>query len=378
MKFSDFLFPESQTPECDFTVINESLREAELCDELGYDAVWLAEHHFDGGCGYVDPVTFASAVAARTRRIKIGFAVAQMALHHPIRFAEQVALIDNISQGRMIVGVGRGTAYNFYEFRGYGIDPAEAQERLIEVEQILTEVWTSENYRHEGKFWQVQLPELRPQVFQKPHPPIVRACSGLDSTLEMAREGRPFLMNIQSDQTTRKRLDQYRQTMSHAGYDDEAIARQVADSWVGRNVFVADTDAEAEAVGIPCFRAMRAYLADNRQRLNTAEELAIQASTVTGAARDSVDHGLIYGSSETVSEKLDVLRDIGVGGIIIHFRLGAMSWDTTEIFLWRRLPRSVNKPNPSKQQLDTVSSRCIVQHPQVWPKKANGKLINGT
>ncbi len=162
MKFSNFLFPESRTPDNDFAIINDALREAELCDQLGYDALWLAEHHFDGGCAYVDPVTFASAIAARTQRIKIGFAVAQMALHHPTRFAEQIALVDNISRGRMMVGVGRGTAYNFYEFRGYGIDPQEAQERLLEVEQVLVEAWTTENYRHEGKFWQMQLPALRP------------------------------------------------------------------------------------------------------------------------------------------------------------------------------------------------------------------------
>jgi alkanesulfonate monooxygenase SsuD/methylene tetrahydromethanopterin reductase-like flavin-dependent oxidoreductase (luciferase family) len=99
MKFSNFLFPESRIPEQDFVVINESLKEAELSDKLGYDALWLAEHHFDGGCAYVDPVAFASAIAARTQQIKIGFAVAQMALHHPIRFAEQIALIDNISRG---------------------------------------------------------------------------------------------------------------------------------------------------------------------------------------------------------------------------------------------------------------------------------------
>ncbi|MED5587926.1 MAG: LLM class flavin-dependent oxidoreductase, partial [Chloroflexota bacterium] len=99
MKFSNFLFPESQSPDGDYDVIEESLREAELSEELGYDVVWLAEHHFDGGCAYVDPTTFAAAIAARTKKIKIGFAVAQMALHHPIRFAEQIALVDNISKG---------------------------------------------------------------------------------------------------------------------------------------------------------------------------------------------------------------------------------------------------------------------------------------
>lgn len=330
MKFSNFLFPESRTPDNDFTIIDDSLREAELCDQLGYDAIWLAEHHFDGGCAYVDPVTFAASIAARTKNIKIGFAVAQMALHHPTRFAEQMALIDNISRGRMIVGVGRGTAYNFYEFRGYGIAPEEAQERLLEVEEVLVGAWTQQNYHHEGKYWQIRMPELRPQVYQKPHPPIIRACSGLESTLEMARQGRPFLMNIQSDEVTRQRLDQYRQTMSEAGYDDEAINRNMADTWVWRNVFVADTDEEAERVGIPCFRDMRAYLSDNRKRLNSVEEQALQAAAMQGAARDSVDHGLIYGSPERVCEQFKSLYDMGVGGVIIHFRLGPMSWDAVE------------------------------------------------
>jgi alkanesulfonate monooxygenase SsuD/methylene tetrahydromethanopterin reductase-like flavin-dependent oxidoreductase (luciferase family) len=330
MKFSNFLFPESQTPAGDFDVINEALKEAELSDELGYHAVWLAEHHFDGGCAYVDPVTFAAAIATRTKNIKIGFAVAQMALHHPIRFAEQVALLDNLSQGRMIVGVGRGTAFNFYEFRGFGIDPNEAHERLLEVEDVLKGAWTTENYRHEGKYWQVELPMLRPQVYQKPHPPILRACSGLESTLEMARQGRPFMMNIQSDDTTRQRLDLYRATMAEAGYDEKTIAENTAQSWVWRNVFVADTDAEAEALGVPYFREMRVYLSENRQRMNTAEELAAQTRSIAGAARDTVDHGLIFGSPETVCEKLAPLQDIGVGGIIIHFRLGSMPWEAAE------------------------------------------------
>ena len=127
MKFSNFLFPASMDPAKDQQIIQETLREAQLCDELGMEMLWLAEHHFDGICAYVDPVTFAAALAASTRQIHIGFAVAQMSLHHPIRMAEQMALIDNISKGRLVVGLGRGTAYNIYDYQGYGIDPAEAQ-----------------------------------------------------------------------------------------------------------------------------------------------------------------------------------------------------------------------------------------------------------
>ena len=329
MKFSNFLFPESKTPEGDYDVIEESLREAELSEQLGYDVVWLAEHHFDGGCAYVDPTTFAAAIAARTTKIQIGFAVAQMALHHPIRFAEQIALVDNISKGRMIVGVGRGTAYNFYEFRGFGINPDEAHDMLLEVEDILVKSWTTENFKHEGKFWQIELPILRPQVYQKPHPPMIRACSGLESTLEMAREGRPFMMNVQSDEVTKDRMNQYRETMSASGHSDETVAKNVEDSWVWRNIFVAETDAEAEKLGVPYFQEMRAYLQTNRDRMNTTEELSAQASGVVGSARNSLEHGVIFGSPDTVSERIQKAYETGVGGVIIHFRLGSMPYEVS-------------------------------------------------
>ena len=329
MKFSNFLFPESGPPERDMVVIDEALREAELCDALGFDAIWLAEHHFDGGCAYVDPMTFATAIAARTKQIKIAFAVVQMALHHPVRLAEQTALIDNLSRGRIILGLGRGTAYDFYEYRGYGIDPQEAETRLIEAEEILTKVWTAKDYTHLGTYWQLRIPELRPQVYQKPHPPIVRACSGLDSTLEMARQGRPFLMNIQSNEVTRQRFDLYRQTMAAAGYDDETIGRTMDNCWAWRNIVVADTDAEAAAIGIPAFRQMREHLNGARRRLNLPDEQRPMGSGAP-AARDTLEQGLIYGSPTTVCEKLAEIQDIDMGGLILHFRLGPMPWDAAE------------------------------------------------
>ena len=122
MKFGNFLFPDCRDPERDGVVIDETLREAWLSDELGIDVIWLAEHHFDGICAYVDPISFAGALATSTRRGKIGFAVLQTALHHPIRLAEQLAVLDNITRGRLIVGLGRGSSYNIYDYQGFGID----------------------------------------------------------------------------------------------------------------------------------------------------------------------------------------------------------------------------------------------------------------
>ena len=329
MKFSNFMFPASMDPAQDEQIINETLREAQLCDELGMETLWLAEHHFDGICAYVDPVTFAAAIAASTKQIQIGFAVAQMSLHHPIRMAEQTSLIDNLSHGRLIVGLGRGTAYNIYDYQGYGIDPAEAHERLLESEEIMIKAWTTENFEHKGKYWDIKLPLLRPRPYTKPHPPILRACSGEESMLGMAREGRPFMMNIQSNEVTRHRMDLYRDTLRESGFDEETVQRNVDDSWVWRNIFVADTDAEAKRLAIPAFETQNEFRARMRKKVYEEQGLALKQETAP-AARNKAQHGIIAGSPETVAKAIAEIDDIGVGGLILTFRIGPMPYDVTE------------------------------------------------
>src|SRR5712671_3714931 len=256
MKFSNFLFPDSRDPERDGVVIDETLREAWLSDELGVDVIWLAEHHFDRICAYADPISFAGALATSTRHSKIGFAVVQTALHHPIRLAEQLAILDNITKGRLVVGLGRGSSYNIYDYQGFGIDHHEAQARLDEAEDIMIRAWSGGAFEHDGRFWHLQVPMLRPRPYTRPHPPVIRGASGEASLIELAQQGKPFLMNVQSFETTRDRVALYARTMREAGHDDAAVARNLDASWVWRNVFVAETDAEAERVALPTFAAM--------------------------------------------------------------------------------------------------------------------------
>src|SRR3989440_4280601 len=225
MKFGNFLFPDCRDPERDGAVIDETLGEAWLSDELGIDVIWLAEHHFDGICAYVDPISFAGALATSTRCSKFGFAVVQTALHHPIRLAEQLALLDNITKGRLVVGLGRGSSYNIYDYQGFGIDHHEAQDRLEEAEEIIVRAWTEGAFQHHGRFWQLDVPILRPRPYTRPHPPLIRGSSGDASLVELARQGKPFLMNVQSFETTRRRVALYAETMHGAGYGDEAVAR---------------------------------------------------------------------------------------------------------------------------------------------------------
>jgi alkanesulfonate monooxygenase SsuD/methylene tetrahydromethanopterin reductase-like flavin-dependent oxidoreductase (luciferase family) len=344
MKFGDFLFPDSRDPARDVAVIDETLREAAIADALGADVIWLAEHHFDGICAYADPISFGSALAATTQQARLGFAVLQMALHHPIRAAEQIAVIDNITKGRLTVGLGRGSSYNIYDYTGFGVDHHEAQARLDEAEVIMIRAWTEGEFRHRGRFWNLDVPMLRPRPYTKPHPPLVRAASGEASMLELARAGRPFLMNVQSSATTRRRFALYREAMAEAGFDEDRIAANLDQCWVWRNVFVAANQAKAERIGIPAFEAMAASRAEMRNRIyrETGLRIEVPASDLP-SARASVEHGFICGAPAHVSEAVAEIAELGVGGIIATFRLGPLpheaAIDSLRLFMSEVAPR---------------------------------------
>ena len=151
--------------------------------------------------------------------------------------------------------------------------------------------------------------------------------------LEMARQGRPFLMNVQTDDVTKHRMDLYRQTMREAGFDDEAVAAAVDNTWVWRNIFIAETDAEAKRIGIPLFEAQREQRARMRTRVAAERGESMVKQVETGAApaaRNVVEHGLIYGSPTTVAERLATIDKIGVGGLILQFRVGPAPYEVTE------------------------------------------------
>jgi len=344
MRFGNFLFPDCRDPARDGAVIDETLAEARLSDELGVDVIWLAEHHFDGISVYADPVALAGALAASLRHAAIGFAVLQTALHHPIRLAEQMALLDNLLKGRLIVGLGRGSSYNIYDYQGFGIDHHEAQVRLDEAESIMLQAWTSGEFVHLGRFWQLKVPMLRPRPYTKPHPVVIRGSSGDASLVALAQQGRPFMMNVQSLETTRRRIGLYREAMQEAGYDEAAIAANLAASWVWRNVFVAASDAEAERVGIPAFETMTRARAEMRNRIfvDTGLRIEVPQSDLPGS-RAARGDGLIHGSPARVTEDFAAISELGIGGVLASFRLGPMphevAAESLQLFMREVAPR---------------------------------------
>ncbi len=154
----------------DVEVYEDILKGAELAEELGFDSVWIAEHAFSEHSIISSPHSLLAAIAARTKRVKIGVACTIVPWHAPLRLAQDLATIDIISGGRLVVGVGRG--YQKREFDVYGIDIAESRDRFVEGMDIAIKAWTEERFSYNGKFFSFPEVMVIPKPVQKPYPPI--------------------------------------------------------------------------------------------------------------------------------------------------------------------------------------------------------------
>ena len=173
MKFG--LMYETQRPSDDGGVdekalIEETLEQWVLADELGYDYIWLVEHHFlDTFSVSSSPDILFGAASRLTRRIRLGFGVVVLPQHHPIRVAEKVAMVDQLSDGRVDFGTGRGGAY---EQTGFEVDPRDTRSMWDEAMQMIPRMWGEEEFSWEGKHWSVPPRKVIPKPLQKPHPPM--------------------------------------------------------------------------------------------------------------------------------------------------------------------------------------------------------------
>ncbi len=162
------------------------ISQAQLADELGFDQVWLAELHFNPRFSMMPaPLMLGSAIAQITKDIRIGTAVNLLPLHQPIRLAEEVATLDQLSEGRAMFGIGRGAQPRQYQ--GYGIHMDEGRRRFLEALDLIKQAWTQEESHFTGQFYNVDNVSVVPKPYQVPNPPIYIAANSFD-TFEMVGE----------------------------------------------------------------------------------------------------------------------------------------------------------------------------------------------
>lgn len=329
MRFGNMIFPISANQECDHAVIGSTLAEVVLSESIGLDAIWLTEHHFDGAVAYADPLVFAAAAASMTNRVKIGFAVLELSLHHPVRLAVQTALLDHLSQGRLIVGTGRGSAFNEYEYLGFGITLKDGREMLPEAEELLVKAWTGKNIQHEGRFWKATFPALRPKPYQKPHPPLVRACFTEDSLVEMATIGRPLLIGIQTVATLRRLLQLYSNSMLNAGFNEKAVDDALEQTWAQRALYIGESEQEALEVAATALAKFREHLLQARIKYNPQGVPPKLPGQIPPATED-VETAFLAGTPRRVAEQVAELKDAGVRNLLINMNVGQMPREQVE------------------------------------------------
>jgi alkanesulfonate monooxygenase SsuD/methylene tetrahydromethanopterin reductase-like flavin-dependent oxidoreductase (luciferase family) len=164
-------------------------------ERWGLDAMWLGELHFDPARSVLSsPLCVASAIAARTQRMKIGLAVQVLPLCHPLRLAEEAATVDQISKGRLIFGVGRSGVARTYE--AYGVPYAESRERFTEILDIVQKAWTQDEVSYQGRYHRFENVAVVPKPYQQPTPPIRVAATSADTFVSIGRQGLPIFVAV--------------------------------------------------------------------------------------------------------------------------------------------------------------------------------------
>ncbi len=272
---------------------SEVIAQAELADRIGYDTFWVAEHHFHEYGVVPNPALMLATLAQRTERLRLGTAISILTFHNPLTVAENYAMVDVLSGGRLVYGVGSG--YLPHEFAGYAIDPAEKRDRFDENLAIVRRLLAGERVSAKGRFSNVDAVALNVRPLQR-EVPIYVAVLRREAAFHIGRQGNnlmcvPYAL-VDHFNEIGDLIGDYRRGRAEAGFapsDDDAV--------VTLHTHVAESDAAARRNAEAAFN------------LYVDTRLYAKKSTYDDAIRNEVH---LFGSVETVVNKLVALHRMGV------------------------------------------------------------------
>jgi alkanesulfonate monooxygenase SsuD/methylene tetrahydromethanopterin reductase-like flavin-dependent oxidoreductase (luciferase family) len=332
MQFGTYYFLQAAPGRPAEAIISEEVEQMVLSERLGFDSVWLTEHHYaDYGLSSAPSVLLAT-VAARTERIRLGMAVWVLPFHNPLRLAEETATLDILSKGRLTVGLGRGNRPQ--EFLGHGVPQDESRTRMQEGLEILRRAWTEERVTFEGRHWQFDEIPVYPKPLTKPHPPLVFAVSSPESLQWAGINGLAIMSSGLTTPTEAllKQRETYVTALRSAGHDATTISDLLSRWIVSKHVYVAPTDAEARAEAEAAERwyldsFARSIRPDGLRGISEAiRQQATAAADRVSALRweDLIEDRLLIGSPATVRRKVEALEGIGVGQLMCWMSFGGL------------------------------------------------------
>ena len=323
--FLDFQLRKGGTQQEAF---RESFELVDLADEMGLDTVWLAESHFNQNRPLAAQLVIASAIATRTKRLRVGTAVQVLPLVHPLRIAEEAATVDQISEGRFELGVGRSGNVRAYD--AMGIDYEESRERFQEALDIIMKSWSGEPFSYEGKYNHITNATVSPLPYQKPHPKVRIASTTDDSFSRVGRLGFPIFLSLRGMdvEELQTNLQDYHKAWREAGHPGES-----GDISVRFPMYIAPTDEEAveepkETIEA-YFQRMRRlfdegfggsggadYWERRQRRLEKLEKLTYA---------EILETKVIFGSPDRVIDRLGQYKEmLGLTGITVELNPGGL------------------------------------------------------
>lgn len=294
----------------------QALTQACHADALGFDSVWLTEHHFSRHGIVSDSLTVLGHLAARTSHARLGTAVSVLPLHHPLRFAESAATVDQLSGGRLDLGIGRG--YQPGEFRGFGVDIAEKHARFDEAVEVLRRAWSADGpFSHSGTYFSFEDAAPQPRPLQRPHPPLWVATDSPQGLATCAAQDWGVLLPQGTSPTvTAAQMKRYVEALAGAGHGPER-----ARAYLARAAHVAPSDAQAWAEAEGPYRDFLGY----------ADRLRRAQSSGGGRSPFDLDADLrdsaLFGSPETVVARLAAIRELGIERVMLFMHMGGLAHD---------------------------------------------------
>jgi alkanesulfonate monooxygenase SsuD/methylene tetrahydromethanopterin reductase-like flavin-dependent oxidoreductase (luciferase family) len=338
------LFTELQCPEGrqESQLYDELLEQIVQAEELGFHAMWMAELHFHRRFSILSaPLLTAAAAAQRTQRLRLGIAVNLLPLHHPVRLAEEGAVLDVLSHGRVDFGVGRGHPFpGVYE--NLQISPAESRARFAEALDILIGAWTSEPFDYKGQFFQVSDLAVVPKPVQHPHPPIFVAAGSPETYSATGKRGLGILVpgHVQPMEALRENVANYRQAGRGATHEERLRVTFLIPIYVAESQRRAESDPEPHVMyyyGVLGsllsgeFPESYQRYGESRRRLDTLTYDTIRQERA------------IFGEPSYCLERLQQIRDtLGAQQIMAWMNIGGMPHDkvlrSMRLFAERVLP----------------------------------------
>jgi alkanesulfonate monooxygenase SsuD/methylene tetrahydromethanopterin reductase-like flavin-dependent oxidoreductase (luciferase family) len=268
-------------------------------EALGFESSFLVEHHFSGWNQVAATLMLQTCVATHTSSLRLGTGVLVLPWHNPVLLAEQAATLDVISGGRLDLGVGKG--YRHSEFRGFNVDPSEADARFGEALDVVLRAWTTrQRFSHHGRYWHFDDVVVEPPPVQSPHPPIWVAAASEASIRRTAGQGHGLLLDQYAS------VDQIVERVGWFGSGPVAVARQV---------YVADSQAEADA-------ALARQAAYTRRTVDVSRSPAADGGSHVLRYADTEQYAL-FGVPDDVAAGLVALGRAGVDYVLVQLAGGA-------------------------------------------------------